>query len=136
MIPEPMPSVCWVWSMLFGSTPCSKIRTTDGPALAATSMIAEDSSSLRGWLMELASGPAAVAGLGAAGWSNAPVAFSAATVPPEASTAARRAAPITEPAPGPRRVDRVTGGVAAPPPLSNQRSGVDEGPAHDGVLHD
>jgi hypothetical protein len=65
----------------------------------------------------------APADAGAAAWSKAPVAFSAATVPPEARIAAARAAATTVPAPALRfgAGPDFTGGGAG---VSNQRSGV------------
>ena len=81
--------------------PLVVILTTAGPALAATSMIAESSSMVTGWRAET------VAPTGEeAGWaccSKAPVALSATTVPPDARAAASSAAPTTVPAPLPRR---------------------------------
>jgi hypothetical protein len=49
MIPEPTPDCSWAVGA-FGSIPSVKIRTTDGPAFAATSMIAEFSSTVTGCL--------------------------------------------------------------------------------------
>src|SRR5580765_3633040 len=99
------------------------MRTTDGPALAATSMIAEDSSSVTGclivaefafWLL--------VAAIGAR--SKAPLAVRATTVPPEARMAAASAAMTTVPVPAPRRGAATAGGLAAGAVVSNQCSGV------------
>src|SRR5688572_13703282 len=85
------------------------MRTTAGLADAATSMMADDSSMVTGW-REVTFWPTGEE----AGWpccSKAPVAFSANTVPPEARTAASRAAPTTVPVPAPRR-GRSAGTVA------------------------
>ena len=108
MIPEPIPCVvCWV--MLFGSTPSSKIRTTDGPALEATSMMADDSSTLTGWRTDAALGLLPFAPVDGPVRSNAPLAFRAITVPPDARTAAASAAARTVPAPPPRCCVTATG---------------------------
>src|SRR4051794_11747012 len=92
-------------------------------------MIADDSSRLTGcltvaelafWLL-----PGATAGR-----SKAPEAVNAATVPPDARTAAARAAAMTVPAPAPRRGCGVTGRAATGAAVSNQCSGVGSFAAH------
>src|SRR6476646_7873153 len=99
------------------------MRTTDGPALAATLMIAEDSSSVTGCLTVVELVPwVLVAAAGVR--SKAPPAVSATTVPPEARTAAARAAAMTVPGPAPRRAGAATGRAVAGVALSNQCSGV------------
>jgi hypothetical protein len=122
MIPEPTP--CWVcWTTLFGSMPSVKIRTTDGLAFAATSMMADDSSRLTGCLtvagfaLELGACVTIVVRF------RAPLAFNATTVPPDARMAAARAAASTVPVPLERRVGGAAGRAAAGPAASNQRSG-------------
>src|SRR5436853_4396822 len=129
MIPDPIPSVCWGRTLL-GSTPCSKIRTTDGPAFVATSMIADDSSTVTGCTTLAAFGPPAVPG--AAARSRAPLARSASTVPPDASTAAASAAASTVPVPEPTRpaLTGVVGGFSTGVDRSNHRSGVGSGWLH------
>src|SRR5688572_4959451 len=74
------------------------IRTTAGLTAAATSMVAEFSSMVRGWLLAptvVPVGPTCTV----AGRSSAPVARSARTVPPEARTAARTDASRSVPMP-------------------------------------
>src|SRR5947208_2476497 len=92
-------------------------------------MIADDSSRVTGcltvaelafWLL-----PGATAGR-----SKAPEAVSAATVPPDARTAAARAAAMTVAAPAPRRGCGVTGRAATGAAVSNQCSGVGSFAAH------
>src|SRR3954469_6279063 len=102
------------------------MRTTDGPAFAATSMTAEFSSTVIGWRtgVEFGFWPAGVIGDDR---SNAPLAGSATTVPPEAMEAAARAAASTVPTPTPRRAGVVTGWAGTGDPVSNQRSGVGAG---------
>ncbi len=81
--------------------PLVVILTTAGPAEAATSMIADDSSMVTGCRADTVAPTGVEAGW--AGCSRAPVALSATTVPPDARAAASSAAPTTEPAPLPRR---------------------------------
>ena len=112
---------------LFGSTVAAApvsvvIRTTAGPALAATLMIADDSSIVIGCLPALVDSAFELAA-GAAGRSSAPVALSAMKVPPEASTADRSAADRTTPVPAPDLAVGV-GCTRAVGAVSNQCSGV------------
>src|SRR5919107_2066982 len=97
MTPEPTP-VAGIWPKSGSSLPLVVIRTTAGLALAATSIVADDSSIVTGWRADTG---VPVAGL-EAGWlgrSKAPVALRGGTVPPDASTADSRAAPRTVPRP-------------------------------------
>src|SRR3954469_4269179 len=105
------------------------MRTTDGPAFAATSMTAEFSSTVIGWRtgVEFGFWPAGAIGVDR---SKAPLAVSATTVPPEAMTAAARAAASTVPTPTPRRAGAVTGWARTGDPVSNQRSGVGSDSPH------
>jgi hypothetical protein len=96
--PEPTP--CSGRLTALGSTPSVTMRTTAGPALAATSTIADDSSIVTGCLIEV--GSAFEAGA-PAGLSSVPVAVSAAYVPPDARTAARSDAARIVPTPAPDR---------------------------------
>src|SRR4029079_11760308 len=92
--PEPMP--CSGRLVALGSTPSETIRTTAGPAFFATSMTADDSSIVTGWVTEVLF---AFEGFVEAGGSSAPVAVSAAKVPPDARTAASSAAETIVPMP-------------------------------------
>src|SRR5262245_13810936 len=97
MIPEPTP-VDGMIPLDVSTLPLVVILTTAGLALAATSIVADDSSMVTGWLLAptvVPTGPLATA----VGWSNAPDASSARTVPPDARMADRRAAPSTVPVP-------------------------------------
>ena len=101
--PEPTP-VAGMTPLLPASVlPVTVIRTTAGLTLAATAMVADDSSTVTGCV-----DPVVVAwveaGAGAAGRSRAPAAPRARTVPPEARTAERSAAARTDP-PRPPRFD-------------------------------
>src|SRR6266446_6058649 len=114
MRPEPTPSdgiapfgskngLCGSKLGLFGSTVAAPpvsvvVRTTAGPALAATLMIADDSSLVTCCFPAVAD-TAFELGAGAAGRSSAPVALRATKVPPEARTADRSAADRTTPVP-------------------------------------
>src|SRR6187397_1611512 len=126
MTPEPTPVAGMMPRSVFAS-PEVVICTTAGLTLAATSMVADDSSIVTGcaeptvWPVELdATG---------VGWSSEPVACSAMTVPPEASTAARRADATIMQAPPREPVVWVgVGGATVAVPIagagSYQRSGV------------
>jgi len=107
--------------------PLTVIRTTAGLAFAATSIVALDSSIVTGWLLAPTVVPVGVTAV-AAGRSKAPDAFSATTVPPEARTAARSAAPRTVPVPRPTRepwtAGSWTGAAGTVAAGSYQRSGV------------
>src|SRR6187455_3660680 len=132
MTPEPTP-VSGMTPLLVSTLLDVVMRTTAGLTLAATAMVADDSSMLTGWL-PLTVEPLAATGLGV-GWSRAPVADRARTVPPEARTADRAAARTTEPvldrlARPAEVVGAVTGVVAAVAAAgagSYQRSGVTAG---------
>ena len=106
--PEPMP--CSGRFVALGSTPSETIRTTAGPAFFATSMTADDSSIVTGWVTEVLF---AFEGVVEAGRSSAPVAVSAANVPPDARTAARSAAETIVPMPLPDRPPAAGCGQAA-----------------------
>ena len=106
MTPEPTPvSGMTPWFVL--TLPVTVMRTTAGLTLAATAMVADDSSMVTGCVVPTVwpAGPVEDAG---AGWSSAPVAPSAKTVPPDARTAERSAAARTV-GPEPRLVVRWTG---------------------------
>ena len=140
MTPDPMPS----WGReprSFGFTPAVEvIWTTAGPALAAASMIAEDSSKRPLWVV----GTEDVvvpwpAGALATDRSSAPLASMARTVPPEATTAAPMAtAAIGELQPGAplsrgrdyrcrRMLEPAARGRARPVPVRAVRSQSDVG---------
>src|SRR3954451_19185023 len=129
MIPEPTPvsgieDPNWLLAWLD-----EVIWTTAGPTFSATCVTAELSLIVSGWLEEVFV-PAATlaAGLGVTRFS-APVAPSAASVPPDARTAEIRLAARIVPRPMPlRRRSATTGAVTAGEAGagSNQRSGVGE----------
>src|SRR5690349_20833567 len=126
MTPEPTP-VAGMIPVDVSTSLFVVMRTTPGLAADATSMVAEDSSIVTGWLFAATVEPVGeVAGRTVR--LSAPLAVSAATVPPEARTAARSAAPTIVPVP-PRLVAGLTaavatGAVAAAEAGSYQRSGV------------
>ncbi len=110
--------------------PVTVIRTTAGLTLAATAIVADDSSMATGWVV-----PAFVAGgtlvLVTAGRSSAPVAPRARTVPPDARTADSSETAMSEP---PRPRDRPVSGAGLAAVVgtaagagSYQRSGVTGG---------
>src|SRR6476659_10052991 len=107
--------------------PFEVLRTTAGLTAAATSIVADDSSMVTGWLFAPTVVPVAAVGV-ATGRSRTPVALSASTVPPEARTADSSAALKTVPIPPRRRVAGwtlalVTGAAATEAAGSYQRSG-------------
>src|SRR5688572_21281585 len=136
MTPDPTP-VSGMIPLLGSALPETVMRTTAGLTFDATSMVADCSSMVTGWLA-LTFVPLFATGA-AAGRSSTPVAESAATVPPEARIADRAAARTMEPVePRPARpaVVLVLAEVAAtgvgdaadvPGPGSYQRSGVTAG---------
>src|SRR4051812_45423122 len=79
--------------------PLTVMRTTAGLAFDATSTVAEDSSIVTGWFVAPMVAPVGVVAVVAAGLSNAPEAFRATTVPPDARTADNSAAPRMVPMP-------------------------------------
>src|SRR3982751_6574792 len=97
MTPEPIP----VWGIVLPSSfvflPSAVIRTTAGLTLAATSMIADDSSSVTGCRAPIAVAFEADAPAGVVVRLSAPDASRARNVPPEARTAPRIAARSTWP---------------------------------------
>src|SRR4249920_1391923 len=98
MTPEPTP-VSGITPRSPPELPVTLIFTTAGLTLAATAMVADDSSMATGWTV-----PAFVAcgnpRLDAAGRSSAPAAPSARTVPPDARTADNSDAARIEPGRG------------------------------------
>src|SRR6266540_3408447 len=123
MTPEPTPVSGMTPRLPASVEPLTVIRTTAGLTLAATSIVAEDSSMITGWGAPVVV-PWAAIGVEEIGRSNAPLALSARTVPPDASTADNTATATIEPAPEPRRRGAVgeTGSVTGAG--SYQRSGV------------
>src|SRR6478735_309741 len=124
MTPDPTP-VSGITPLLPAfAVPVTVMRTTAGLTLAATAIVADDSSMVTGWTVPtfVACGALAEAG---AGRSSTPTADSAATVPTDASTAERTDASTNEPPLPPERFGVSTGavdGVAGAG--SYQRSGV------------
>src|SRR5262245_54596401 len=112
MIPEPTP--CSGMDPPNGSVvvPLTIIRTTEGPALAAASMIADDSSIVTGWRAAACEAELLLLAPVAAG-SRAPAPFRARTVPPAARIAERAEAATMLPGPARRApvVARATGSV-------------------------
>src|SRR4029453_11303395 len=127
MRPDPTP-VSGMMPCEVSTLPLTVMRTTAGLALAATSIVADDSSMVTGWLVAPTVVPVGEVAVAATGFSSAPEAVSAATVPPDARTAARSAAPRTVPTPRPdRELDTelwVTGVAGTVPAGSYHRSGV------------
>ncbi len=125
MTPDPTPVAGMTPLLPESLAPVTVIRTTAGLTLAATAIVADDSSMVTGWVE-----PVLVAwldaGAGAIGRSSAPAAPSARTVPPEASTAdstaAARIVPPRPPRPPPLVVVAAAGVWLAAG--SYQRSGV------------
>ncbi len=97
MTPEPTP-VSGMIPLDVSTLPLTLMRTTAGLAFAATLIVADDSSIVTGWLLAPTVVVVGVVDTGA-GRSSAPVALSATSVPPDASTADRSAAPKTVPSP-------------------------------------
>src|SRR5215210_4040680 len=112
MTPEPTPVAGIVPPMASGLVSLTVIRTTAGLTFAATSMIAEDSSSVTGCFAPTVVPPAVVAAGAREPRSSAPEALSAKNVPPEPRTAARMAARITWPSGDERRPRGVTATVS------------------------
>src|SRR5919106_6281505 len=127
MTPEPTP-VSGMIPLDVSTLPLTVMRTTAGLALAATLIVADDSSMVTGWLLAPTFVTVGVLDTGA-GRSSAPVALRATSVPPDASTADRIAAPRTVPRPlrplrVPLTVPWVTGAGETASAGSYQRSGV------------
>src|SRR3954454_18064425 len=111
MIPEPTPVVGMVSPIASVLVPSTVIRTTAGVTLAATSMIADDSSSVTGCLAP--SVVPVVVAAGSVAWrSSAPDAFRARNVPPDPRTPARIAARMTCPSGDVRRPRGATATVS------------------------
>ena len=128
MTPEPTPVSGMTPRSPEFALPVTVMRTTAGLTLAATAMVADDSSMVTGWVVPTLC-PVTTEAAGA-GWSKAPLALRATTVPPEARIADRRAAART----GPiefrfRATVGATGAAAAGAAGSYQRSGVVGGTA-------
>src|SRR4051812_1155708 len=104
MTPDPTPVVGIVSPIESVLVPSTVMRTTAGVTFAATSMIADDSSSVTGCFAPTVVPVVVAAGIGV--WrSSAPDAFNARNVPPEPRTPARIAARMTCPS-GDERVPR------------------------------
>src|SRR6187402_2794251 len=128
MTPEPTP-VSGMAPDASGVVPPTVIRTTAGLTLAATSMVAEDSSMVTGLVVPTLL-PWPVVGMKAPPRSSAPLAPRTRTVPPAARTADRSETARIEPIPVCLRVVPPLDGVTAATGAgvagagSNQRSGV------------
>src|SRR3954449_4114787 len=113
MTPDPTPVLgMFVPNWPLSPLVCVVILTTDGPAAAAASITAEDSSIVTGcWAPTCALAPVGVV---VTVRSSAPVWLSTATVPPAARTADRSDAVTTVPSPvPPRRREGVAGPTGA-----------------------
>src|SRR4051794_9518566 len=104
MTPEPIPVCGIVLPSPLVFVPSAVIRTTAGLTLAATAMIAGDSSSVTRCPAPTGVLPGAVVPTGVVDRLSAPDAFSARKVPPEARMAASSAARMTWPNGDVRRV--------------------------------
>src|SRR5918993_4285823 len=124
MTPDPTPVGGMTPRLPVSEAPVTRIFTTAGLTVDATAIVADDSSRATGWTAPALDAWGEVAA--AVGRSRAPAALSARTVPPDARTAERSVAAMSEPVPRPsRRPAAVAGAVGAGVGAgSYQRSGV------------